>query len=519
MEDRSRGSITIFAALSLMLVAQLIFTLLESARNAEYYRLLQMNTDTVLESVFADYVSPLWDNYRLLGFRAENRDGMFSFNNREAELRSLSGANLGSRAKETLWGGSSLITAEMTDAEFFSYLLMTDRGGKVYQAAVVSYMKNNLLYETAQSVFNSYESVKEIKDNYGGGDATIGDALRALESLKEESGDADNVMSAETERRGNGGVPSGLKGASADMGADGEENLLTAVVEAKKRGILSLVLPKEAIVSGAGMDLELAVSHRTLEEGTGSRELSDSWYDRVLMNQYLVHYLTAYTDGVTDRGLNYELEYLIGGKNEDSKNLKTAVTEILAIREALNFASIVASPEKQEAALALAMLLAGITVNPLIIEAVKYGILAAWAFVESILDLRALLAGEKVVMMKNDLSWTSDLDAVPALLSGFVKAKSSPQGKSYRDYLSLLLFFHGGETLAMRAMDVQEATIRQLRGYENFRMDCVVCETGVRGTYSYVPVFAGFVTMTKHRQERIRIQRSSSYSYLERLTL
>ena len=38
----------------------------------------------------------------------------------------------------------------------------------------------------------------------------------------------------------------------------------------------------------------------------------------------------------------------------------------------------------------------GASVNPAIIEAVKYGILAAWAYVESVLDIRALLDGDKI---------------------------------------------------------------------------------------------------------------------------
>ena len=46
---RRKASITVFAALSLMLVAQLLFTLLEAARHYELQKVLYMNTDTVLE--------------------------------------------------------------------------------------------------------------------------------------------------------------------------------------------------------------------------------------------------------------------------------------------------------------------------------------------------------------------------------------------------------------------------------------------------------------------------------------
>ncbi len=81
---RRKASITVFAALSLMLVAQLLFTLLEAARHYELQKVLYMNTDTVLESVFADYCSPLWETYKILGVRVEDTKGKLCFNNREA---------------------------------------------------------------------------------------------------------------------------------------------------------------------------------------------------------------------------------------------------------------------------------------------------------------------------------------------------------------------------------------------------------------------------------------------------
>ena len=60
---RRKASITVFAALSLMLVAQLLFTLLEAARHYELQKVLYMNTDTVLESI------PVED--RIAGFTAK----------------------------------------------------------------------------------------------------------------------------------------------------------------------------------------------------------------------------------------------------------------------------------------------------------------------------------------------------------------------------------------------------------------------------------------------------------------
>ncbi len=82
--------------------------------------------------------------------------------------------------------------------------------------------------------------------------------------------------------------------------------------------------------------------------------------------------------------MEYELEYVLGGKRNDADNLKIVVSELLAMREPLNMASLTASSQRQSEAMALAVTLAGVSANPAVIEAVKYGILVAWAFAESV---------------------------------------------------------------------------------------------------------------------------------------
>ena len=148
--------------MSILLVAQLLFALLESARNIEFYRVLQMNTDSVTESLFADYASPLWEDYRILGVTAADSGGQFSLNNREAMLRSISKTNLCSA--DGLYGlsGNSLLTADMSDVMFDEYMLVTDQQGKVFQALAASE------YYHARSFFSVLEQPAPFKDTARG---------------------------------------------------------------------------------------------------------------------------------------------------------------------------------------------------------------------------------------------------------------------------------------------------------------------------------------------------------------
>ena len=152
--------------------------------------------------------------------------------------------------------------------------------------------------------------------------------------------------------------------------------------------------------------------------------------------------------------------------------------------------------------------------NPAIIEAVKYGILAAWAYVESVLDIRALLDGDKISLIKSEATWTSTIDNFPTLLSGWSKAKSCDAGGlDYKQYITSLLLFESGKTMAMRAMDVEEATVRTIEGYQSFRMDHAVCEMEIQETYEWKPIFMMFVPMVTDAKDVYRFIECAHYSY------
>ena len=517
---KRKGSITVFAALSFMLIAQMLFTLLEVARYREFEKVLPMNSEAVLESVFADYCSPLWEDYRILGVCVEDAEGSFSLSQKEAEIRNLTAYNLGSKGKNPLAPGMSLLTAEMTDAEFAPYRLLTDQNGKAFSQVVCAYMKKNMAYEMAKSVYNNYESVKEVSKDCADTDESINEAMDALEHPEKYEEQGENPASASNQKSSSvRSQKTALKGASrkseSEKDESEEENILTTVAESKKKGVLSLVLPESARISDKSVNLADMVSHRKLEAGTMKPVTSDDWYQQVLFNQYLINYLSSYTNPGDNRGLSYEIEYVLGGKESDSENLKIVAGELLALREPLNLASLAVSPEKQEEAMALALTLAGMSANPFVIEAVKYGILAAWAFAESVLDVRTLLSGGKISLIKSEADWTSNVHALPELLSGWSVAKDCPQGLDYGQYLAMLLLFHGETELAMRTMDIQETTVRKQEGYENFRMDHVLCETKLTATYEFKPVFLGFVSLLGNRSGRFCIQTNSQYSYMK----
>ena len=62
--------------------------------------------------------------------------------------------------------------------------------------------------------------------------------------------------------------------------------------------------------------------------------------------------------------------------------------------------------------------------------------------------------------------------------------------------------------MAYRSMDIEEATIRSVAGYDNFRMDNVISGLNISFDYSYNPVFYNYTSN--------QISKSVDYSYISR---
>lgn len=514
-----RGSITVFATLVLMLVSQFLFTALEAGRNIALSNIARMNSEAVAESVFAQYCRPMWDEYRLLTYDAgSNAAGGVNLEEIETYMKTVTTENFQISTDDTISLGTSLLRLSMDETDFSQYALMTDDNGGVYVNEIVSYMKKNMGYEVAKGLYGQYQSINDSVSNSKYDDKGIDDAIGSLKNSGQSQGAGKSISRpspvhcapTSSSKKSAAGTAS-----TTDDAANTVENPLVKVKQVKAGGILSQVV-SESTVSGNTISTSDRVSSRNLNKGTGDLNDSEDWYAKILMQQYFLTYMSNYTSHNEDtNSLVYELEYIISGACDDKTNLQTVVTEILAIREAANLAYLIGSPAKQAEALALATALAAITLNPAIVEAVKWGLLIGWAYCESVLDVRALLAGDKIPMIKSDATWTSGLSGMGDLLSGNAKAKSSEFGIGYTSYLGVLLFTKSTKTLAYRAMDVQEATVRQIEGYENFRMDNCICKMSADVTYKYHGIFLCFVNLLNGASDEFSIKNKAQYSYYD----
>ncbi|MBQ8518852.1 MAG: hypothetical protein IJ455_04485 [Agathobacter sp.] len=475
---REKGSITIFSLISLLLITAALFAMLEGTRFQELQRFAKLQTKAALESVFANYNTCLWEKYHLLGTN-----------------ETLMGEQVEKAADGRTGRGTNFLRLNTEKIATKSYTLITDGEGRVFIGSVAGYMRDNLLYETAKELYSQYDAIKHLMDSNQMDLSDIGTALKEIENTDVPS-------------RTNSFETTATKEAAVDV-----EAILEAAKNWQKLGILELVIKDTEKLSNAEQDFSDGLLERTLKTGKNYVDTSIGWQERILLQQYLLTYLSSFQNVQEGRALAYELEYLIGQKPSDIENLKVVATRLLTIREAANFLYLLSNPEKMAQAEAAATLIAGASLNPVLLEVVKIGILTAWALAESILDVRALLAGKRIALLKSEETWTSELFNMSEITNGFGMAKESSWGLNYENYLGVLLLLENEQTLAMRTMSVQEATIRKTYQDVSFQMDLLLTQASVQISYSYQPVFPFLRMIDAEERWKYAVSATANYGY------
>ena len=131
---------------------------------------------------------------------------------------------------------------------------------------------------------------------------------------------------------------------------------------------------------------------------------------------------------------------------------------------------------------ALASTVAAVSLAPYLQPIIETSILFAWAYVESIQDIKILLDGGSVPLIKTGEDWHTSLTAAMGFQDAFGNCESS-RGLNYRGYLTILLAAQTEETQLEYLTDLMEMDIRETRYNENFRMDGCINGFRVIGSF------------------------------------
>lgn len=522
MGEYMGGSITLFLALVLMLVFSLVFCLLEAARVRALDEIAARSLLLGLESAFGEYQPNLWEEYGLLFLDGGNNAG-------KLDLRLLEGHMLEEADLEQK--GSGFYQMALRNLEVTGYTLATDDSGAAFRrqacAAIQAQLTAGameLIRGKAQKGSEMAQESKELETQWESAKGAMAEAEKIEKdmSLPEESGNSKNsaVSSASEEEKkagGSAGLGKISKEESGDFQADLPENPVDSVDLLKHSLTLDLAVENPAQISGKAIVSSDMLAKRNREQGNlklpGGADMDKLW-----LLQYLDFYFScgsgAGKKGSAEHALEYELEYCIAGKDSDYENLEKTVKELLVIREAGNFATIMQDGKKQALALEIATAAVGFTGLAPLIKAVQIGILLAWSYIESILDVRCLLSGGRVALIKAVTDWKSDVTLGQKVLSEKTeKTESRKDGLDYREYLQILLLLVPEQTLAFRAMDVIENNMRCK--IPSFRMDCQIHGVRTEGLYTSSPLFTPFVIVSKAGDGIYHFREHCSFAYLD----
>ncbi len=449
---KPRGSVTVFLALVLSLLVSLIAGCLTSVQMA-CARVQVINaTDVGLYSLFAQYDTCMLEEFNLFYLEAGYGEGKLNLSQAYDTAVSYTKPVLRQNSQDL----------KLTGGGITGFRLATDNDGQSFRAQAVASVRETM----------GVKAVEALLHLVTGGSEQIEEQQNTLADVQEN-----NSYEAYDQALAAGQEQEGSEGEERDqVPAEPVDNPIDTIRKVQEMGILQLVLVDPSNLSSKTTDLSTLASHRQLQTGFGIYEgdpPSGSVTDQLLFQEYLLKHVGNYRKPETDGLLSYSLEYIIGKTDSDTENLKAVANRLLLIREGINLAYLLTDGVKRSEAATLAVAIsAGIPGVSTLIEML---LLTCWAYGESILDVRGLLDGDKVPLLKNAQSWQLELSQLSQILTNLDAArKNDDNGVSYEDYLRILLFLEKEDNKTMKCLDAFEMTVRGREGHEQFQMDACV---------------------------------------------
>lgn len=373
--------------------------------------------------------------------------------------------------------------------------------------------KNNTVTQQkiANNIFNDMSSImdetKELNysgnklSNYQGGNELI---------LKSYDNVCKAIISVKEYNSGNLGV-----NYKESSGGKKKNEIVEFVKKLKKNGILSYIT--DGKLSDKKIDTQELPSYVTkINNGKDWVKCSDTneAIRKALVGQYIFDKFKNYTDDEHNGKLEYEIEYIMYGKPSDKENLEKITNKLLLIREGFNLVHLCKDSVKREEAYTLALTIIGYTGMPAIIRITQFLILGAWAYAESVVDVKDLLNGYKVNLLKKSDEWNLSLSGITKLESSN-ENKEKQSGLSYEDYLRFMLFTQNKAVQVYRIMDLIEMNV-QKKYNKNFHMNKCIVKISVNTEYIVKRVFSlvgysGKLIMYKDDKFILKIKQSFGY--------
>lgn len=429
---------TVFACLLFLAMISLVFLCLDGCLIYQAETRCSMAQTGLAEHLLANYSIPLAKRYRL--YFLDPRMG-----EKEMEKR-------GQKYYEELFGGSTgaaghtsrLLNFKTESVEAVPFGTMQEKECQYLIAQIKDCMQYDL---TKEIIFETLETAaqetKEQKNQIEDMMQDLDGKQREVEENSSHFAENNTLISSETTEEESKNTIAGKSSPMQQIRNILKYGIIGAVTDESsisEQKIASSLLPfPDQTENKIHISMDMFQDLSRIKEWIEQETLAD-WTEHMTekgaVSLYMRRYFNYYgrEDQLEDTQLLYEAEYLLGGQYTDKENLEYVIHRMILMRFAFNSLYGFTGQELREQALSAAALLAGATGSPELVEAVRYLILAAVTFLESVTDVKALLHGERVPLLKTKSTWQTAVSGQTT-----ENRPGSESGLDYADYLLILL--------------------------------------------------------------------------------
>lgn len=301
-----------------------------------------------------------------------------------------------------------------------------------------------------------------------------------------------DLNSVNTERFGGNAEPA--------PSIEGNADFLVTVNNTYRTGLLDFLAGE---VSGKQIDQtsfpSKTVSGKKEEAEDGEAEkmnFADATLEKALFSEYIAKHFGCFTEPKEGSALDYEAEYILGGKASDRDNLSFAVTMLVLLRMGVCLVGLMTDGTKTAEIQELAMAVIGWTGQLYLIKIAENVIMLGWALAEAMIEVKTLLAGRHVPILKGQGDWYLSLEGLQNFSAEEGIGEDKPGGIGYADYLRILLLLQGRNKQLFRTLDMIQADMCVAEGVD-FRIKDCITETKAEVSFTAPNVFTGIPAFTR----------------------
>ena len=474
MQRKEAAYLTVYLSLVFGIVLSLFLALIEGAAIGAARAQAELVADLGLDSVFAEYHREILDQYELFFIDSSYGSTNGGIGMTEKHLSDYLAKNMDSDKGIDVYGAATYLKLTNPYLEIREVSYAGDNYGAVWKAQAVAYMKAVYGGDIINTVKDHIETVQK-------NEMDTRDVASELKKQKEEFEKAlaeKEIIELDTET------------------SDG--NSYTKVSKLMDKLIsgtfLKMVIPSGEKLSQASVRTNDYYSGRVragkVNSGVGLHEGASGaggLADELIYGEYLMKVCGNYRNQKEDSVLKYQIEYILYGFSSDASNLSACLATLFAVRSAGNLIAIYSNSGMKAQAEAVAEILCCLIACPELTPVLKNILLGVWALAESVADIKNLLDGGKVPLIKKEGQWSLSLSGV--LAGNFFGGGKKEDGLSYQAYLRVLLGLMNQQKKVARSLDIVEMDIRETEGNRYFRIDQCI---------DYMKVNFGFADAAGH---------------------